>query len=170
MLSNRNIFLRPMELYDAEKVGKWRFSEDNYSYFYEFTPTSRFVNELWFQDTLKKKTELNFIITEKNGNIDIGMISLVDIDFRNQKCEMGRVLIAEKDARGKGFGKQAIQLLLEYAFKHLNMHKVYCEVLSDNLTAIETYKKCGFIQDGYFENHIYKNGDFKDVIHLSVYR
>lgn len=168
MLSSNKIKLRPLELDDAELLRSWRFAEENYSYFYEFTPVSKCQNEAWLQNTLKKTSELNFIITEKAHNEDIGMISLIDIDMRSQKCEMGRVLIGESKFKGQGLGSDAIRTLLNYAFNHLNMHKVYCEVFADNEIALKLYEKCGFVKDGLFLKHVYKSGEFKDIIHMSI--
>lgn len=168
MLKNNDIKLRPLELEDSDILRKWRFFEDNYDYFYEYTPNSSYSNKSWVQNCLNKTNEINFIITENDSNIDIGMISLLDIDLRNKKCEMGRVLIANDSSRGKGLGTQAIKLILEYAFNHLNLNKVYCEVFVDNLRALNSYKKIGFVQDGLFKNHIYKNGEYKDIAHLSI--
>ena len=168
MLKNNDIKLRPLELEDSDLLRKWRFFEDNYDYFYEYTPNSSYSNKNWVQNCLNKTNEINFIITGNNSCIDIGMISLLEIDLRNKKCEMGRVLIANNSSRGKGLGTQAIKLVLEYAFNHLNLNKVYCEVFADNLRALNSYKKIGFVQDGLFKNHIYKNGIYKNVAHLSI--
>lgn len=170
MLSSDRIKLRPVELEDAEMLRRWRFSETNYAYFYEFVPACKVQNQQWLENTLKKSSEINFIIFDNNECRDIGMISLLDIDMRNQKCEMGRVLIADENFRGKGLGGETIRVLLNYAFNHLNMHKVYCEVFAENEAAVKLYQKCGFAEDGRFKQHIYKNGEFKDIIHMSVMR
>ena len=164
------ISLRPFEIEDSDLIKKWRFDIENYNFFYEFVPISSFINKLWMESALKKTKEINFIVFAKNIKKDIGMISLLDIDYRNQKCEVGRVLIGEKEFRGNGFGRSILNLCIDYAFNHLNMQKIYIEVFSDNLPAIKLYKSCGFIEDGHFYKHIYKNGDFKDVIHLSCFK
>lgn len=164
MLNNDKITLRAFELEDSEIVRKWRFDFDNYDYFYEFTPISRYSNEIWVQNTLKKQSEINFIIEDNKSNTPIGMISIINIDCRNQKCEMGRVLIGNKKFRGKGIGLEGVNLLINYAFNHLNMRKVYCEVFADNAIALSLYKKVGFLEEGVLKEHIYKNGQFKDII------
>ncbi|ACC98417.1 GCN5-related N-acetyltransferase [Elusimicrobium minutum Pei191] len=169
MLNNKNISLRAFEESDAETVRAWRFAPQNYDYFYEFVMPNKIQNDAWFQNTLKKTSEINFIIETKDAK-PIGMIALIDIDNRSQKCEMGRVLIGEEDYRSKGLGREIIKTILDYAFNHLNMHKVYCEVFADNAAALGLYKKCGFEEDGYFKQHVYKNGEFKDIVHLSIFK
>lgn len=170
MLNNDKITLRAFELEDAEVVRKWRFDFDNYDYFYEFTPTSQYSNEIWVQNTLKNKSEINFIVEDNRSKAQIGMISLLNIDSRNQKCEMGRVLIGNTKFRGKGLGSDICNLQLNYAFNHLNMRKVYCEVFAENTAALNLYKKIGFIEEGTLKEHIYKNGQFKDIIVLAKFK
>ena len=92
------------------------------------------------------------------------MISIIDIDYRNHKCELGRVLIGDKKFRGQGIGSEMVNLLIDYAFNHLNMRKVYCEVFADNTNALHLYKKSGFLVEGTLKSHIYKNGQYKDIV------
>lgn len=170
MLNNDKITLRAFELEDAEIVRKWRFDFDNYDYFYEFTPTSQYSNEIWVQNTLKKQSEINFVVEDNKSKNSIGIISLINIDYRNQKCEMGRVLIGDKKFRGKGIGLDIGTLLVNYAFNHLNMRKIYCEVFADNTAALSLYKKLGFVEEGLLKEHIYKNGQFKDIIVMAKFK
>lgn len=170
MLENSKIKLRSLELEDSEIVRAWRFDFDNYNYFYEFIPNSAIANEEWIKTAIKNKNEINFVIESITDKTPIGIISLIDIDYRNQKCEMGRVLIGNKSYRGKGLGKEIINLLLNYAFSHLNMQKIYCEVFEENTAAKNLYLKSGFVQEGIFINHIYKNGQFKNIIRLAKFR
>ena len=170
MLSNKILSLQCVSPKDAGLLATWRFSEENYDFFYEFVPTTKEHNEKWIENILNKKNELNLIAYEKENNRPVGMISLIDIDQRNQKCEIGRVLIGNAEDRKKGYGKHLLSLVLEYAFLHLNMRKVYLEVFADNASAVRFYEKAGFIQDGRFVKHIYKNGTFKDVLHMSLFK
>jgi RimJ/RimL family protein N-acetyltransferase len=170
MLCNSNVILRAAEMVDSELIRKWRFDPDNYDYFFEFIPIGREQNEIWMKNSIQKQTEINFIIEKRESNVPIGMISLIDVDHRNQKCEVGRILIGDKDARRQGFGKDSIALLIEYAFNHLNMRKIYCEVFSDNLNAVSLYRELGFGEEGLLKEHVYKNGVFKNVILMAIYK
>ena len=170
MLGNKILSLQSVSPKDAGLLATWRFSEENYDFFYEFVPTTKEQNEKWIESVLNKKNEINLIAYEKENDRPVGMISLIDIDQRNQKCEIGRVLIGNAEDRKKGYGKHLISLALEYAFLHLNMRKVYLEVFADNASAIRFYEKNGFVQDGRFAEHIYKNGKFKDVVHMSLFK
>lgn len=99
MLSNKILSLQCVSPKDAGLLATWRFSEENYDFFYEFVPTTKEQNEKWIENILNKKNELNLIAYEKENNRPVGMISLIDIDQRNQKCEIGRVLIGNAEDR-----------------------------------------------------------------------
>lgn len=170
MLGNEVLYLQSVAPKDAGLLAKWRFSDQNYDFFYEYIPTTEEQNEKWIESVLNKKNEINLIAYEKESDRPVGMISLIDIDARNQKCEIGRVLIGNAEDRKKGYGKHLIFLVLEYAFLHLNMRKVYLEVFAENDRAVRFYQKSGFKEDGLFQEHIYKNGKFKDVIHMSLFK
>ena len=170
MLSNDVLYLQGVSPKDADLLAKWRFSDRNYDFFYEFLPTTKEQNEKWIESVLNKKNEINLIAYEKESGRPVGTISLIDIDSRNQKCEIGRVLIGNEDDRKKGYGMHLISLVLEYAFLHLNMRKVYLEVFAENASAVRFYEKSGFKEDGLFKEHIYKNGKFKDVVHMSLFK
>lgn len=165
MLTGKNIKLRAIEESDLNKIYEWRFSYENYDYFYEYPIVNKEQNKLWFESTLKNHNEVNFAV-ESSGQL-IGIVSLINIDYRNRKAEMGRVLLGETSFRGKGFGNEMINLLLEYAYKHLNLRKIYCEVFEKNTKALDLYKSLGFIQEGILKEHIFKNGKYENIIILA---
>ena len=119
----------------------------------------------WWEKSFLNKNEKNFIITELKTNKAIGTISLVDIDMRNRKCELGRVYV---DSKSKGIGTESTELVLQYSFNHLNLNKIYLEVFDNNKRAQSLYKKIGFTQDGTHKEHIYKNGIYLDIQIMSI--
>jgi len=77
----------------------------------------------------------------------IGNIGFVNLDLINKVGELG-IFIGNKDYWGKGYGMEAIQLLLDFGFNMLNLHNVYLRVFSFNKPAINCYKKIGFKEVG----------------------
>ena len=72
----------------------------------------------------------------------IGCIDLFDFDARNRKAAIGMYIAPE--ARGKGVGKQAVQLLLEYAFNFLHLRMVYAIISVHNTACSHIYEQMGF--------------------------
>lgn len=82
-------------------------------------------------------------------------------------CWLG-VFIGEEEARGKGFGKEAVKLIIDYAFNTLNFRKVSLEVVNTNKHAIEVYKNFGFRIEGNLKDHVLINGKYGNSILMSL--
>ena len=76
--------------------------------------------------------------------------------------------IGEKDFHGKGYGTEALRLLIAYAFDTLNLQKLEIEVFSSNPRALACYKKVGFVEEGRKRRRYYIRGEYKDAIQLGM--
>ena len=97
------------------------------------------------------------VIDRETDNI-VGHISLGQIDRKNKSARLGKVLVGDTDARGKGFGQQMIKAILHIAFNELRLHRVSLGVFDFNVPAILCYEKAGFIKEG-LRRDARKNGD-----------
>ncbi len=86
-----------------------------------------------------------FKATKVDGSEAIGHIQLMDIDYNNSSCILGRVLIFS-EYRGRGFGKKLVNCAVEYAFVILGLHEITLGVFDFNQSAIVTYKRIGFVE------------------------
>ena len=169
MLLGSNICLRAVEKEDLSFITICRNKESIYKYFYEYEPLSLEKQTEWFEDFLERKNEYYWIISLKESNISIGTVSIYNMDLRNRKAEWGRFFIDKEEfPNTKGFGSEVEALVLRYVFDYLNLNRLQCEVFSDNESVINLHKSFGFIVDGKFNEHIYKDGKYKDVTHLSL--
>ena len=167
MLIGKRIRLRAVEEEDLPKIVGWRNKPEIYQYFYEYEPLSKVQQKIWFENFLKNKTEKYFIIETIKGE-SIGTVGLTKIDWRNRKCELARFLIGEKEHQGKGYGKEVEALILKYVFDHLNMHKLCCEVFATNQKVISLYESFGFKVEGTLRKHIFKDGDYQDIVIMGM--
>jgi RimJ/RimL family protein N-acetyltransferase len=97
-----------------------------------------------------KDNSTTFIYSVKHketGNI-IGHISLGNIDRKNKSARVGKVLVGDKNVRGKGIGQLMMTEILKVAFNELTLHRVSLGVFDFNLSAIACYEKAGFIKEG----------------------
>ena len=78
------------------------------------------------------------------------------------------IFIYDPNYRGKGIGSEASKLILDFAFKRLNLNKVYLQTSERFEGAINMYKKIGFIKDGILRQHYYSNGRYEDKIIFSI--
>lgn len=97
------------------------------------------------------------VIDNETGDT-IGHISLGKIDRKNKSARVGKVLVGDKNTRGKGIGQQMIKEILKIAFDELQLHRVSLGVFDFNVSAITCYEKAGFIKEGLLRDSR-KNGD-----------
>lgn len=170
MLKGRNINLRPLKLSDWEKTIQWRndFEIKQLAMMHPY-PVTEFLEKEWYEELLKSKSKkvVYFAIAGENDT-PLGYVFLNNIHQINRNCYLG-IVIGEILQRGKGYGEEAIKLLLGYAFGTLNMNKVTVEVVETNINAIKLYKKIGFVEEGVLKRQYFLNGNLLDVNVLSIF-
>ncbi|MCR5397386.1 MAG: GNAT family N-acetyltransferase [Lachnospiraceae bacterium] len=105
----------------------------------------------------KSGESLHFAIVNEEDEY-LGTVSLKDVDLENLSAEYA--IATRKIAHGKGVGSTATALVLEKAFNDLGLHRVYLNVLSNNIPAIRLYEKSGFKFEGEFREHIRQDGEY----------
>ena len=78
--------------------------------------------------------------------------------------------IGDKTYWGQGYGREAVQLLVDYGFRHHNLHKVWLEVHGRNQRAIRAYRACGFVEEGRLRQHVWSDGAYDDLVIMGVLR
>ncbi|WP_152656602.1 GNAT family N-acetyltransferase [Oceanobacillus sp. CFH 90083] len=108
-----------------------------------------------------------YIMLDKESDVAIGIISLINIDYKNRNAEC-IIDIGEKSYWGKGYGAEGVKLLLDYSFYELNLHRVSLRVFSFNTRAIHLYKKIGFQTEGKSRQTLFRDGSWHDVLHMGI--
>ena len=103
--------------------------------------------------------QIRFVIEHLADLQTIGTIDLFDLDMQNRRGGIGIVLT--ETYRGKGLAAAALDLLVDYAFDHLNLHQLYCNVEEDNKSSMELFQKRGFVVSGLKREWNSKNGGWK---------
>jgi diamine N-acetyltransferase len=129
-------------------------------------PLAAFEKE--FDKHVEDEDKAEFVI-EVDGKV-IGDIGLHH--WRNRRAgtaSMG-VAISDPEYVGKGYGREAIGLLLDWAFRINNYHRIGLETLATNERAIRCYRACGFIEEGRLRQHDYSDGARVDVVVMGLLR
>jgi diamine N-acetyltransferase len=139
------------------------------------TPFSRFVLEQYLtsshQDIYTNK-QLRLIIeffedTEDDIGYPVGCIDLFDFDPKNMHAGIG-ILIGDKEMMNHGFATEALGLLINYCFKTVNLHQIYCNITTENEASLHLFKKMGFEITGLKQDWIYHDGKFHDEYILQL--
>ncbi len=111
----------------------------------------------------------HFIIARVEDESYLGQIDLRIKDRVAGRADFG-VIIPERANRGKGFGTEAIRLLVDFAFSRLNLHRVELEVFADNDHAIRVYEQLGFRHEGRHRDYFYRDGAYQDAVSMAMVR
>ncbi len=127
--------------------------------------------EKWFEENNEKDAIKNifFGIRTLNDNRLIGDIGLDGIDWVNGTSYVG-ISIGDRNEWGKGYGTDAMQVLLRFAFAEINLYRVSLTVFEYNPRAIRSYQKAGFIEEGRARQELNREGRRWDVIYMGILR
>ena len=121
----------------------------------------------WYEQAATNEHERNFSIIERASGRVVGNCGMFDVVFPHRRAEVG-IVIGEPDARGKGYGTEAMRLLVDYAFTIAGMHSVMLWVYEFNPAARRCYEKVGFREVGRRRESRWFNGRFWDEIAMDI--
>ncbi|WP_080873590.1 GNAT family N-acetyltransferase [Oceanobacillus timonensis] len=169
LFESERIRLRKIIKDDAVLYHKWRndvqvmHSTSPFLDVYPMKATEDFIEYA----ILKSETSKGYIMVDKKTEMSIGIVSLIHIDYKNRNAEC-IIDIGEKEYWGKGYGLEGLNLLLDYAFYELNLHRVSLRVFSFNKRAIKLYKKMGFEAEGTSRQSLFRDGKWHDICHMGI--
>jgi diamine N-acetyltransferase len=137
-----------------------------------FLPLSTAEEEKWFDGMLARDaSEHPLTIEAREGENwkPIGNCGFQAIEWRCHSTEVG-IVIGEKAYWNRGYGTEAMRLMLKHGFETLNLNRIWLRVHEDNLGAIRAYEKAGYVHEGRFRQAEFKDGCYKDVLCMSVLR
>lgn len=125
--------------------------------------------EKWYEEHVAKddKNGTNFAI-EADGKM-IGMCGIWRFDLTAQTCMLG-IGIGDREYWSKGYGRDAVCLLVDYAFRLRNFRRVWLTTSSANPRAIRCYLACGFVEEGRKRAHLWSDGEYVDEVIMGVLR
>ena len=167
MLKGEEIYLRLFEKEDLPLRVKWiNDIEINRTLGFDF-PVSLSGTEVWFGGGVVDNSRKDFAIVKYENDKLIGMAGLLKIDYKNDNTEF-YITIGEKEYWGLRIADEVISLILEYVFSGLGLKKVYLHTFAFNVRARKVYERNGFVQEGIFRKHIWKNGELRDIVFYSI--
>jgi len=122
--------------------------------------TLEVIKKEWFPEYLDEKN-IWLEIWHKKDQKTIGMVGLFKIIAPYRRGEIG-IFIGEIDYWGKGIGTIAVEMMIDYAFNVLNLHKIVLEVNVTNIRSITMFKKLGFIEEGHLKDMEFIDGEWTD--------
>jgi len=164
-LIGKKCYLSPLDVNDVEKFVEWLNDLELTKYLLIYPHIISIENEKGFLENLSK--EHTYSIIDNDTNELIGNCGFNNIDHINQTAEVG-IFIGNKKYWGKGYGTEALSLLLDYGFKALNLHNVFLKVYSFNERAVKSYEKIGFKIIGKIREALLRGKERHDIILMDI--
>ena len=162
-----SVSLRPLERGDLHFVHVLNNNRSVMSYWFE-EPYESFVElEELYRKHIHDQSERRFIV-ENDGGERVGLVELVEIDHLHRRAEF--LIMISPDYQGRGLAKAATQLAINYAFRVLNLYKLYLLVDVDNASAIHVYESVGFRQEGVLVDEFFADGRYHSVIRMRLFQ
>lgn len=120
-------------------------------------------NTRGFLDLTTSREWTGFVIAHMGTEEYIGQIDFVKLDNKNGWGELG-IVIGNEANHGRGYGTEALELMIDFAFDQLRLHRVELVCWSFNTRGRHVYEKVGFVQEGVRREKRYRDGQFYDEI------
>lgn len=174
MYKGEKVILRSYEKSDIEKAHKL-FNDLEVQRLISprsIFPSSYEQEELFLVDegiSCKDKERAYVFAIQTIEGVYIGGCSYKNLDRKNSTTHIG-IAIADKGYWGRGYGTDAMKILIKFLFEEFNIRKILLEVFSYNERAVKCYTKLGFVEEGRLKDQIYRDGKYHDTIIMSLFR
>ena len=165
-MSGERLFLSPLCQEDAAVYAAWMNDANIARY---LGPFDKLITAKGAEKGLLEPPEdtQRYAIVLHDSDRFIGIITLKQINHLNRSATLS-IVIGDAANHSKGYGAEAIRLLLEYAFKWLNLSNILLKVHAPNLAAIACYQKVGFREIGRRTASEYVDGEYLDDVYMEI--
>lgn len=169
MLTGDAVALTALRHEDRDRLFEWINSPELVRLSAPFRPVHAPAHEDWFAALARDRSRVAFAIRRRADGRLIGVVQLIDIDPVHRNAEM-IVRIGEVAAQNQGHGTESIRLLLDHAWRDLNLHRVTARAFASNGRAIAAYGKAGFVIEGRLREAAYIDGAWVDLVIIAALR
>ncbi len=162
-LKGKNIYLRALEPEDIDFIYTIENDEQIWEVSSTQTPYSRFLIKQYLENAhqdIYEIKQLRLVICS-NDDALLGLIDLFDFDPTHNRAGVG-IIIAEDENRGKGFGAEALELIIKYGKTHLRLHQLYANISENNMVSVKLFENQGFTKIGVKKEWNLINDSYQD--------
>lgn len=167
MIQGQRIYLRHLNEHDVKRLYTYELSNRDFFRPTSFTRSDNYYtldnihkNIVHYQKELIDKSSIRFGIFLNSSHKLIGMIALNDILWSLKTSYVGYSLDQKHTKQGYMF--EALNLLIDYAFNELNLHRLEAGVMPSNIASYKVLEKCGFMREGLLRKNVHINGHWED--------
>lgn len=169
MIAGKQVSIAALIPEDFQHLFRWANDVDAANLNGPYRPADWQTHMDWCTSVGRDSAKVVFAIRKLGFPNIIGYVQLVNIHSVHRSADIG-IRIGEVKDRAQGYGSDALQLAVNYGWKHLNLNRIGLTVFKHNLPAIAMYKAQGFKKEGLLRRAVYVNGQAVDVVLMAKLR
>jgi diamine N-acetyltransferase len=158
---SENIYLRALEPEDLSFLEQIENDERLWHLSNTQTPFSKQLLKKYLDNSQRDifdVKQLRMVICQNQTDKQLGFIDIYNFSPQHKRAGLG--IILDTDFRGKGFAKEAIKMVLNYGFDHLDLHQFFAYVELSNTQSRKLFESCGFQKNGERKDWNYHHKQF----------
>ena len=160
------VYLSPRSIDDANTFAEMLSNHEISKYLCQNTKVITFEGEKAYL-AKEDSDAINLAIIDNETDELLGSIGLMHINNVDRTAELG-IFIGAMDHLSRGYGSEAITLLLDFGFNQLNLSNIMLKAISFNKRALKAYEKCGFKQFGIWPKSHFVDGEYYDLVYMNI--
>ncbi len=160
-IDGNKIYLRSYKPADMKMITQLENHPDPRSTLFYALPTTHQQQKDRIEKLLNDPNAILLTICAKENDQPIGQTSLLRIDWIGRMA-IFYIGIAAKENWSRGYGSESTKLIIDYAFKTLNLNRIQLHVAVENEAALKVYRKVGFTIEGTLREAMYHHGRYSD--------
>lgn len=169
LLRGERVELTALRDTDRELLFEWINDREDVLLNAGYSPVHERDHTEWFDSIRHRPDIVIFGIRTLGDDELVGSCQLLNVDQRHSTAGL-QIRIGKDEARGKGYGTEAVRLLVAHAFRDMNLERVQLHVFAGNDRAIRAYEKAGFRREGLLRSAVYLDGQRSDVVVMGILR
>ena len=170
-LRGSNIYLRPLDRADLNETYLGWLNDREVTRYLEVGTFPQTMQDLenFYQAVTGSKSDVIFAVADSKTHRHVGNVKLGPIHWIHRRAMFG-IMIGDKQSWGRGIGKEATRLIVEYGFMRLNLNRIYLGVFAEHESAIRCYQAVGFKAEGTFREEMFCDGTYHDRLCMGLLR
>ncbi len=164
-----DVAIGPLVPEDSAAIFRWVNDVKSASLDVAYRPVDGVAFNAWLGTFATDTSKVLFVICRRQNPAACGYIQITNIHSIHRSADIG-IRIGSDEDRGRGMGRAALSLAVNYAWNHLNLNRVQLTVLATNVRAVRAYKAVGFQEEGLFRRAVFINGNWTDVLAMAILR
>lgn len=152
---------------DLKTLQRWRNSSEVWQYNTQYILLNMINQKQWYDQNIQKNSDrIMFMVTNKIGE-SIGVCGLIHMNPKDKNASVA-IMIGEKKYHNKGLGIEILQLLVNYGFTKIKLHRIEAKIFAYNQISVHLFKKMNFKQEVIMRDSLWRQGKWWDVYTFSL--